>query len=264
MWQRHWGLASDPFAELKSPYVPLPSHEEALARLVHAIETAQRQVFFSAEAGLGKTTVVRRAISETRSPRRRMVLMRLPVDRSLLVTQVAERLGQPVGRDLSRTGSWRALERAVRVAALEGFQIVVALDGAEDPFLDDAQHELRALAHLGFPEDVQLTVIVVVRMLRDPQEVVTPSWNFAIGLERLTRSQAEDYLTAKLAAAGCPEHLFTPHAITRLHGLSRGVPRGLERLATLTLQAGALHGHEVITPDVVDRVAEEFWGVHPG
>jgi type II secretory pathway predicted ATPase ExeA len=77
----------------------------------------------------------------------------------------------------------------------------------------------------------------------------------AIGLERITRSEAETYVEAKLSAAGCAEHIFTPRALTRLHCWSEGVPRGIDQLATLSLMAGALNGLEVVSPDVVDGVA---------
>ena len=41
MWLRHWSIDRDPFEGPESPYVPLPSHEEAIARLVHVIEISR-------------------------------------------------------------------------------------------------------------------------------------------------------------------------------------------------------------------------------
>ena len=41
-WIEHWGLSGDPFVECGGPYVPLPGHEEAVARLVDAIEAGHR------------------------------------------------------------------------------------------------------------------------------------------------------------------------------------------------------------------------------
>ena len=78
-----------------------------------------------------------------------------------------------------------------------------------------------------------------------------------IRLAPLTRSEAAEYLARKLSAAGRSEATFTPRAITRLHLLSQGVPRGLDRLATLALMAGAMRGLEVIGPEVVEGVAAE-------
>ena len=83
------------------------------------------------------------------------------------------------------------------------------------------------------------------------------TWNLAIGLSELTRSQAETYLTTKLRAAGCTEPIFTPRAVTRLHGLSAGNPRGLQQLASLSLMAGFVRGLEVIPPDLIDGIAGE-------
>jgi MSHA biogenesis protein MshM len=73
----------------------------------------------------------------------------------------------------------------------------------------------------------------------------------------LTRSDAENYLTAKLASAGRDEPTFTPRAIHRLHLISAGNPRGLDRLASLALMAGALRKLEIVTPEIIDGVALE-------
>jgi type II secretory pathway predicted ATPase ExeA len=85
-------------------------------------------------------------------------------------------------------------------------------------------------------------------------------WTLAIRLQRLTRSQVEVYLVSKLTAAGCTERIFTPRALTRLHGLARGIPRGIEQLATISLMAGAVRGLEVVSPDMVDGAVCECWG----
>ena len=47
-WIVHWGLNRDPFVERGGPYVPVPGHEEAVARLVHTIEAGHRLAVLSA------------------------------------------------------------------------------------------------------------------------------------------------------------------------------------------------------------------------
>ncbi len=64
-------------------------------------------------------------------------------------------------------------------------------------------------------------------------------------------------VTAKLAAAGCREAIFSQRAVTRLHFHSRGSPSGLDRLASLCLMAGAYRGLEAISSDVVEGVLGE-------
>lgn len=264
MWQRHWGLARDPFAVMDSLYVPLPPHDEALARLVYSIEQTHRQVIFRAEAGLGKTTVLRRAIAETRSPRRRLALVGAPSDGTQLPRLLAEGLGVPLGREFNPNDAWRALGRAIRVASLQGLHIVLAIDGWDERLDAIARPDLDALAHFRFDNETRFTVIRVLRARCDPRADPMEPWTLAIGLHRLTRFQAEDFLQAKLAAAGCTERIFTPRALTRIHALAGGVPRGLEQLAALSLMAGAVRGLEVIPPDVVDGVSQECWGSGSG
>ena len=259
MWRGHWGLTRDPFTGRDSPYVSLPSHDEALHRLVYSIEHAERRIVFRAEAGLGKTTVLRAAIAATRSPRRRFVLVRAPADRTQLLVGLAEQLGHPLGPEPSPLAAWRRVARALRVAVLEGFQVIVAIDDCEDRLDPGIRHDLEALGHLGLGDESGLSVIRVARTPCDPQPDPSEAWTLAIRLHRLTRSEVAVYLAAKLAAAGCAEPVFTPRAVTRLHGRSGGVPRGIERLATLSLMAAAARGLEVIAPDLVDGVAAECW-----
>ena len=139
------------------------------------------------------------------------------------------------------------------MAALQGFQVILAVDDGNGPPDSSTARDLNMLAHRGFGQETRLTVIRVGLPSSEPED----GWALAIGLLRLTRSQADAYLNAKLAAAGATERVFTPRAVTRLHALSGGVPRGLEQLATLSLMAGAVRRLEVISPDVVDGVARE-------
>jgi type II secretory pathway predicted ATPase ExeA len=257
VWYRHWGLSRHPFDDADSPYVPLPSHDEALCRLVYSIEQGHRQVIFRAGAGLGQTTVLHRAIAETRSPRRRVVLVRPPFDGVQLLGLISERLGHPVGRENGPDATWRALGRALRVASLHGLHVVLAIDDRNDDSISTAERDLNMLDRSGFGQEARLTVIRVGRPLSEPRSEREDGWTLAIGLLRLTRSQVDDYLAAKLAVAGASERVFTPRAVTRLHGLSGGAPRGLEQLAALSLMAGAVRGLEVIPPDVVDGVSRE-------
>jgi type II secretory pathway predicted ATPase ExeA len=261
MWMSHWGLVRDPFAECGSLYVPLPSHDEAVARLVFAVETSQRRVAFAGAPGLGKTTVLRKALSEAASPRRRFALVSYPPDVTLLFTLLAERLGQRVSRAPSRLEAWRALERAVRLASLQGFQVVMAIDDCGERSSESTRDDVDLLVSLGSTADTDLTVLEVKQTEPTARSITAGSWDLAIGLQPLTRSQSDSYLSAKLKRAGSVERIFTPRAITRLHVLSLGVPRRLEQLALLCLMAGSVRGLEVIHPDLVDGVARERWAL---
>jgi type II secretory pathway predicted ATPase ExeA len=260
VWIDHWGIARDPFAEFEPTYVSLPSHDEAVARLVHTIESSRRPIIFNAPAGLGKTTVLRKAIAETRNPRRRFALISCPPDGTLLFTMLAERLGNRLGRESDRLKIWRALDRSIRAAALQGTHLVIVIDDCHQLTTDAARRDLDRLAHLGSNTSADLTIVQVTRPDPDHPFDVNDSWSLAVGLASLTRSQVECYLATKLGAVGCNEPIFTPRAITRLQAISQGVPRGIEQIASLSLMAGAVRGLEVVPPEVIDGVAAQLTG----
>ena len=93
--------------------------------------------------------------------------------------------------------------------------------------------------------------------IRFPDGRPARPWDLVVRLAPMSRGEAEQYLRLKMAAAGRPRSAFTPEAVSRLHALSRGVPRTLEQLATLALMAGALAAVEMVTPDLVERIYPE-------
>jgi type II secretory pathway predicted ATPase ExeA len=258
VWIDHWGFSRDPFAEADSTYVSLPSHDEAVARLVHTIETFRRQIVFSAAAGMGKTIVLRKALSETRNPGRRFATISCPPDGTLLFTMLAERLGGRFGREPDRLKSCRALDQSIRAASLQGTHVVLVIDDCQQLTTNTARCDLDYLVHLGTHASAGLTVVQVAQRDLDRPSDPNDSWMPAVGLVPLTRSQVECYLATKLGAVGCNEPTFTPRAITRLQALSEGVPRTIHQIASLSLMVGAIRGLEIVPPELVDDVASQI------
>ena len=115
------------------------------------------------------------------------------------------------------------------------------------------------LAQLGSTTTTGLTIIQLERTDGEAQPV---------GLRRLVaddRSRAADPFPdrevsrdeARMGGKHRPD--LHPRALTRIHALSLGVPRGLEQLASLCLMGGAVRGLEVINPELVDAAAPECW-----
>jgi general secretion pathway protein A len=255
MWKSHWKLEKGPFAEGRPPYVSLPSHDTAVLRLVHAIESAERRAVLTANAGLGKTTVLRQAFDEAKCAGRRFVLLNCPREGTLLVATLAERLAQHVAREPSRLAAWRALERGLRLAAIQAIHLVIGIDNCESADAD-ARRDLESLANLTDGAGAKITLIQSGRPRQGRRADLDGPWSPAITLHSITRTQAEALLTAKLKSAGRDEPVFTARAITRLHCLSAGVPRLLEQFATLCLMTAAARGLEVVPHELVDSVEE--------
>ncbi len=260
MWQRHWKLNADPFLGPGSPYVRTSGHDEVVARLIDTIETNQRLAVIRSGAGMGKSLILSRVIAETRSPRRRLARVAAPVDGPSLIANLATGLGVSIAPGSSRPAAWKALADAVRLCRWQKLQAVLIIDDSQ--LLDDLadRRDLERLAHLDPNPATQLTIIQAVRDPDDdpsPGVDLTPAWQLAIRLVALTRSESVRFIEEKLAAAGRTDPAFTPRALSRLHDLSGGVPRGIDRLGSLSLMAAAVRGLELVSPDVVDGVARE-------
>lgn len=256
MWKRYWKLSRDPFDARSSPFVPLEAHQEAVARLVETIEAGRKLAILQEKEGMGKTRVLAQALGEIRSPWRRVVRASSPVDGASLFAELAESLGSRVPAGASRGVAWKRLGEALRLCRWQRLQVILAIDDCQDLVEAADRLDLDRLVHADSHPAARLTVIQVFRHSDDDERMVDP-WALSILLPSLMRAECERYVTTKLAAAGRDEPVFTPRAIHRLHALTEGVPRSLDRLASLALMAGAMRGLEIIPPEVVEGVSGE-------
>jgi type II secretory pathway predicted ATPase ExeA len=250
--EHHWGLLRNPFSTSPSPFVPLPTHIEAVARLRLSVENGEKITALWAPGGLGKTVVLTRALEALRTPMRRVVLVQAPTDGESLMSQLADGLGVRPPALSTRPSLWRTLTDAARLCRLQNLGLVLAIDDAQE--IDDPT-QIDRLTHLDTHPKSRVSVLKVGR--DQPSGPPSDLWGLAIRLAPLTRSEAAEYLARKLAGAGRTEPAFTPRAIARLHLLSAGAPRGLDRLASLALMAGAMRGLEMVGPEVIENVVSE-------
>ena len=134
---------------------------------------------------------------------------------------------------------------------------MLAVDDSQTLIVAGGTDDLRRLAQLGAVAGGPVTVLLVDGRADRSDQLPETDWTLAVRLKGLTRTEVEAYLAARLAAAGGTESPFTGRAIARLHLLSDGVPRGINRLASLCLMAGASRGLEAVSSELVDGVAGE-------
>jgi general secretion pathway protein A len=242
VWLRHWNLVRDPFPPSGGPYVATPGHDEAVARLVHAIRAGERIVSLQGDAGVGKTTLLARALSVARSPGLRMASINSPVDGQTIAREFARSLRLRSGK----TGSWNDLADAVRLIRAQAARLVLAIDGAE---VLDGQEATRHLSRL-----IHLDPIVTVVLTMSPNGLDPPGDPFPVPLDPLNRGEATQYLASRLGQAGRDAPAFTTRGLTALHALTGGIPRRLDRLAGLALRASALERIDRIGEEVVEGI----------
>ena len=101
MWMSHWGLTRDPFADRDSPYVSLTYHDEAVARLVFAVEAAELGSSSRRRVGWAKRPCVRQLLAQSIQLRRRFVSVSCPRDGTSVFMLLAEALANASAASLA-------------------------------------------------------------------------------------------------------------------------------------------------------------------
>ena len=257
MWRGFWKLVFDPFLGPERRFVSTETHDEALARLIATIDSAQRSVVLRGSEGLGKSMLLARMAALVKRPGRRVAIIDRPCDGAAMIRGLLEGLGVHVRMGSSRPIAWKALTDAVKVCHWQKVHPILVVDDVRDLVNEEDRRDLARLVHLADGSGGPLTIVVAECEAEAEVDPRAGAWDRSIRLLPLTRSETGRYVASKLAAARRFEPAFTPRAVGRLHDFSLGVPRGIDRLASLALMAGALRRLDPVTPDVIDEVARE-------
>lgn len=264
MWREHWRLSFDPFQPgPQTPFVGVPGHQEALARVLDAIENGQRQALVRGERGIGKSLMLTKALESSRSPSRRFARVSCPPDTTTLFALIATRLGRPTRPEAGRAAAWKALQDALLLCRIQRQHAVVIVDDADELLAPEPRADLERLVRADTHGTSRLSVILACEGHRESDGDWNFPWLLDIRIPSLTRSDVARYLIEKLAAAGRTVPTFSPRAINALYQRTRGVPRGLDRLASLALMAGTVSHAEVVSEMVVEGVSRECLGTMP-
>ena len=160
-----------------------------------------------------------------RNPHRRFVRVLASSHEQGFLGLVADDLGRHFGNKGRGRSVWSDISRAVTTAGLEGYQVVLVVDRCDDALNPTVVRDLTSLLDCKSPGIPQGSLMIVGRHPSGSLSDIFDSWTPAIGLERLTRTQAATYLDTKLGAAGCRETVFTPRAHSAARIFSGRAPR---------------------------------------
>jgi type II secretory pathway predicted ATPase ExeA len=269
MFTGHFGLDEGPFhgkAEGDDVYVG-PEQSDAIARLSKALASADSVITVTGPVGVGKTTLVRRALAELDGKK-----IIIPVDRLRLAPdEILELLlakfdinRQPQGT-IQRVAAFRRLLQEQLAAETRVFIVV---EDAERIGVD-ALLELEALTStdsgescdagivlMGSPE--LLTRIASPALARLRQRV-----RLRQNITPFTATDVEGYMRHCISLAGGEfDDIFEPGTAQRVYRYSGGVARVVDTLCESALEAAAEAELATILPELVQQVAENC-GLEP-
>ena len=243
-------------------------HVEALARLKYLIfQETMLLGMLTGEIGCGKSMV------------RQTLVKQLPTDRFFVVqfensgfdfTSHLRRLLTTFGLGdytSEKQGIYDLYELVAhcmsQLKKIYGQNLVLLFDEAQDLSLD-ALRQIKSLTNLNERGEGSLTIVLIgqpeLRDLIARVPAVDQRISLRYHLKPLAGDEIEPYIRHRLTAAGYKDsRLFANEACERIYHASRGIPREINRLARLSIQASGQNGDtSVVEARDVHMVVEDL------
>lgn len=262
MYQSHWGLQESPFRGVTDPryFYCSPTHDEALARLSFLVEHHRRLGLLLGVPGSGKTLLMQVFARQLKAAGCHVALLSLmSLDLRATLWELATQLYlHPREQDTSFQW-WRGIVDRVAENQYQRMPTIVLLDDVEEAAPEVLTWLTRLVRHDLAAESTLTTVLALdprwlPRLGRRILELV----DLRIDLELWEPDDTRHFLRHSLCKAGAQRPVFADSAASRLHELSRGVPRQVNHLAELALLAGAGQELEQIDAATIESVYAEL------
>jgi general secretion pathway protein A len=270
MYTTHFGLREMPFSITPDPaYLYMsPRHQEALGHLLYGTGQYGGFVQLTGEVGTGKTTIVRTLLAQKLDSVDVAVILNPRQNEQEFVASICDELhvAYPAGATLKALVD--ALNEHLLAAHAEGRRTVVLIDEAQNlqpavleqvrllTNLETHKEKLLRIMLVGQPE---LATLLARPDLRQLAQRITARYH----LTPLEPHETGAYIAHRLTVAGGDPALFSPRAVTAIHRHSRGVPRLVNVLCDRALLGAYATGERQITPELVERAAQEVGGSPP-
>ena len=270
MYEEHWRLSGRPFENRLDNqfYYPAETHQAALLKLHYAIENRRSAVMLSGPGGIGKTLLVD-------SLARSLSTEFQPICPILFPTMQSEQLVRFLVDQVDPAGIDAARETSTDISRFERFltnnleancHAVVVVDEAhlleQHGLLEPLRLLLNIAAHRSPGESAWTLVLVGQPTLISHVEryhALDERMAVKCMLNRLLPEETTGYIQHRLRTAGADaDEVFELAALERIHVLTEGIPRRINRLCDLALMVGYAEERSIISADVIDSVHQDL------
>ncbi|MFO0942713.1 MAG: AAA family ATPase [Pirellulales bacterium] len=270
MYESYWRFKSRPFENKASTdfYYPSETHQAAMLKLRYAIENRRAAALLCGPTGMGKSLVAEmllRQLSETYRPVYHLVFPTLDSEQLIryLVEQIDSNNDQwprEPSADLAR------FEKLLVKNLEQNRHAVIVVDEAhlleQNGLLEPLRLLLNVAASQSPGESAWTLVLVGQPTLLSHVERYHPlDERLAVKcmLNRLLPEETVAYIQHRLRNAGAKsEEIFDEAALERIHQLSQGIPRRINRLCDLALMVGFAEERKLIEAPVIESVHSDL------
>lgn len=264
MYTSYWGLSAPPFENVPSQdlFYESPYHEEALVRLVYAVEHKKGLAVLTGEVGSGKTTISRVLYDYLSTDSFEVITIvnpaLSPVDfyRALLL-----KLGEPAEEDSKTILLNRFSQRLIQNFQHE-INTILIIDEAH--LIKDRAilEELRMMLNLQHEDQFLVTLLIMgqpslganIASLKPLRERIAIRYD----LMPLTFKDTARYIVYRLKRCGARRGIFTKAALTPIYKYSGGIPLKINNLCERSLLIGMLDKVHVVDSKLVQAAVEDI------
>jgi general secretion pathway protein A len=269
MYKEFFQLKRNPFEITPDPSFLFPTrrHNEALAALYYGVERRKGFVVLTGEVGTGKTLLVRCLLQLLhRGNIAYAYVFNSRLDAVEFLRYIAADLGLPASG--KSKGELLMLITNFLVARYEKKQTTVLV-------VDEAHHcsaevleEIRLLTNLETSQDKLLQILLIgqpeLDEKLDSHELRQLKQRIALRsqLKFLSLPDATGYIQKRLELGGAPEAVwstvFPEETVRLIYRYSGGFPRLINTICENALINAFARQSKVVTPDIIEEVAEDF------
>jgi len=267
LYGKFYSVGEPPFDLTPNPrFLFLSTRQrEALSNLRYALASSRGFTLILGEAGTGKTTLVRAALSEIGGTPSRYVLTTNPtLSRAEFYQYLAREFGLSADAGVSKTQFLLELQSNVEARFAAGGLTGLIVDEAQS-MPQELLEEVRLLGNIETPTTKLLNIVLSGqpelaerlndRSLRQLKQRIA----LRCELRPLTLDEAAAYISGRLRiAGGSPGDIFTREAVITLFKASAGIPRTLNVLCDNALVTGFASQVKPISVDIVKEVCRDF------
>jgi general secretion pathway protein A len=267
MYQEFCGLRELPFELTANPkYLYLtPRHREALSNLQYGLSAGKAVTLLIGEAGTGKTTVLKAALTSDRCRHVRSIcLNNSALTRAEFIETLARRLGLSAQAARSKAVLLDELESVLRQGRSRGEITALVIDEAQS--LDtNLLEEIRLLANIETVTEKLLPLVLIgqpelsMRLERRVLRQLKQRVALRCEITPFDLPETAGYIATRIrTAGGAAIRLFTREAVMLIHEYSGGVPRMINVICDNALMHGLALGRRPVDREIVREVGRDF------
>jgi general secretion pathway protein A len=269
MYLRYYNLKKKPFENTPDPLFLFESkkHREVLASLVYGINSGKGLLLVVGDIGTGKTTLIHALLKRLDPSFITINFINPCLDpRTVTFEGILVLLARRLGLSHLVKDKIQLLEivtRALEALDRKGRKVVLIFDEAhllseksleEIRLLSNIENERRKLIQIVIVGQNELNAKIEKESLRPLKQRVSISRR----LERLNKSETEDYINHRVRVAGNDSQLFKKKAISLIFKESEGIPRLINQICDNSLLIGYAVESRSITRRIVKEVIDDM------